>query len=79
MNEGKSLITNNTLYIHKPPHKSVPKNIKDVNLTWLINNCYYVISFIKTLKDWTYNMDLEHKGTRGGTIRSRHFGTLEGY
>ena len=23
-------------------------------------------------------MDLEHKGTRGGTIRSRHFGTLEG-
>ena len=43
--EGKAQITNNRLYIHKPPLNLLPKNIKDVNLTWLINNCYYVISF----------------------------------
>ena len=76
--EGKAQITNNKLYSHEPPLKLLPTDVKDVNLSWLINNCYYVITYTKAEKPWHYNMDLRHKGVRGGSVRTRHFGNLEG-
>lgn len=75
---GKAQITNNPLYHNEPPLKLLPKDIENVNLTWLINNCYYVISYVKSKKNWSYNLDLKHVGKRGGSIRTRHFGKLEG-
>jgi SAM-dependent methyltransferase len=76
--EGKAQISNNKLYRYDPPLKLLPSDVKNVNLCWLINNCYYVITYTKAERSWYYNMDLKHKGIRGGSVRTRHFGNLEG-
>jgi hypothetical protein len=41
-------------------------------------NCFYVITFRKGDGLPPLNLDLPHKGWRGGTMRSRYFGVLEG-
>jgi ubiquinone/menaquinone biosynthesis C-methylase UbiE len=76
--EGKAQITNNKLYRYEPPLRLLPNDVENVNLSWVINNCYYVITYTKAKKSWHYNMDLQHKGVRGGSVRTRHFGKLEG-
>ena len=45
---GKSLITNNILYNLDPPMEMLPKSAKNVNLSWVINNCFYVIILLET-------------------------------
>ena len=75
---GKSLITNNILYNLDPPMEMLPKSAKNVNLSWVINNCFYVIEYIVGDKNWDANIDIPHVGRRGGSIRTRHYGQLEG-
>lgn len=75
---SKSLITNNILYDLEPPIDKIPTSAKEVNLSWVINNCFYVIEYIVGSKDWNANIDIPHLGRRGGSIRTRHYGQLEG-
>ena len=75
---GKSLITNNILYNLDPPIDMIPLSARDVNLSWVINNCFYVIEYIVGNKNWDANIDIPHVGRRGGSIRTRHYGQLEG-
>ena len=75
---GKSLITNNTLYNLNPPIDMIPLSARDVNLSWVINNCFYVIEYVVGSKNWDANIDIPHVGRRGGSIRTRHYGQLEG-
>ena len=75
---GKSLITNKILYNLDPPMEMLPKSAKNVNLSWVINNCFYVIEYIVVDKNWDANIDIPHVGRRGGSIRTRHYGQLEG-
>jgi hypothetical protein len=75
---GKSLITNNTLYNLDPPIDMIPLSARDVNLSWVINNCFYVIEYVVGSKNWDANIDIPHVGRRGGSIRTRHYGQLEG-
>ena len=74
---GKALITNNKLYEREPPLNLLPSSAKYVKLDWVINNCFYMIEYIKGL-EWDVNIDIPHVGTRGGSIRTRHFGKIEG-
>ena len=75
---AKSLITNNILYDLEPPMNLIPVSAKNVKLSWVINNCFYVIEYVVGATDWTADINLPHVGRRGGSIKTRHFGKLEG-
>lgn len=75
---AKALIANNKLYQLDPPINFLPSTAKDVNLSWVINNCFYVIEYTVGNKTWSANLDIPHVGKRGGSIRKRYYGQLEG-
>jgi hypothetical protein len=43
-----------------------------------LSNCFYVIEFSVSDRPPPINIDVPHVGTRGGSIRTRYFGQLEG-
>ena len=75
---GGIVTANNPLFSHRLPLESLPVCARDVNVRWIMANCFYVITFRKGDGPPTLNLDLPHKGWRGGTMRSRYFGVLEG-
>jgi len=75
---GRMVITNNPLWSASAPIDLLPFNASDVNLTWLLGNCFYLISFEVSDQPPQINMDVPHKGRRGGSMRTRFFGQLEG-
>jgi ubiquinone/menaquinone biosynthesis C-methylase UbiE len=60
------------------PIDSLPPEATDVSVRWLLGNCFYLIAFTVGAGTPRLNMDLEHKGKRGGTLRTRFYGVLEG-
>jgi hypothetical protein len=44
----------------------------------VLGNCFYVIDFEVSGIGPLMNLDVPHKGSRGGTMRSRYYGRLEG-
>lgn len=70
--------TNNALFKAEAPLAVLPEGARDVNLRWIMGNCFYVIGFRKDVGPPPLNLDLPHKGWRGGTMRSRYFGVMEG-
>ena len=75
---GKMLINNNSLWSEKVPLEHLPINASDINLTYILGNCFYLISFKKRNKLPAIDIDIPHIGHRGGTIRKRYFGEIEG-
>ena len=49
-----------------------------MNLTWVLGNCFYVIDFEVSDSMPLMDIDVPHKGARGGSMRKRYFGLLEG-
>jgi SAM-dependent methyltransferase len=75
---GEMLSNNNPLYRCEIPLKYLPDSARDVNLSWVINNCFYLIDYTVSKEPLYIDIDLKHVGRRGGTIRTRYFGKLEG-
>lgn len=75
---GKMLINNNPLYVYDAPLSLLPDNARSVNLSWELCNCFYVIEFTVSDSPLPINIDVPHIGKRGGSIRTRYFGQLEG-
>jgi ubiquinone/menaquinone biosynthesis C-methylase UbiE len=75
---GKIVTTNNPLFAHKLPLESIPVCARDVNVRWIMANCFYVITFKKGDGAPPLNLDLVHQGWRGGSMRSRYYGVMEG-
>jgi SAM-dependent methyltransferase len=75
---GKMLIRNNPLFIYDAPLSDLPDTARDVKLSWELNNCFYVIEFTVADIPLNINIDVPHLGKRGGSIRTRYFGQLEG-
>jgi len=75
---GKMVINNNSLWAALPPIEKLPVEAVNVNLEWILGNCFYFISFSKNPGGAYINADVPHKGPRGGTMRTRYYGTLEG-
>jgi SAM-dependent methyltransferase len=75
---GKMLIRNNPLYAFDVPLALLPETARDVNLSWEVGNCFYVIDYTVSDQPLDINIDVPHLGTRGGTIRTRYAGQLEG-
>jgi|APSaa5957512535_1039671.scaffolds.fasta_scaffold08172_6 ubiquinone/menaquinone biosynthesis C-methylase UbiE len=75
---GRAAIYNNTLWKVGTPIDLLPENATDVNLSWVFGNCFYLICFQVSADGPYMNMDVPHKGPRGGSMRSRYYGQLEG-
>lgn len=75
---GKMLIRNNPLYASDAPLALLPESARSVQLSWELSNCFYVIAFSVSEGPPPINIDVPHIGTRGGSIRTRFFGQLEG-
>jgi ubiquinone/menaquinone biosynthesis C-methylase UbiE len=70
--------TNNPLFEAEVPLGVLPVGARDVVVRWILGNCFYVIAFRKGDGPPRLNLDLPHRGWRGGTMRTRYFGVLEG-
>ena len=75
---GEMLINNNPLYACNVPLNLVPVTARDVNLSWVIGNCFYLIEFTSSHQDVEVRLDIPHIGRRGGSIATRFLGQLEG-
>ena len=49
-----------------------------MKLSWELSNCFYVIEFQVSTEPLPVDINVPHLGKRGGSIRSRYFGRLEG-
>jgi SAM-dependent methyltransferase len=75
---GKMTVCNNKLWAMEPPLVLLPTTSTDVNLSWILGNCFYLIDFEVGDRLPFINPDVPHKGRRGGSMRTRYFGQLEG-
>lgn len=75
---GRMLVNNNALYAFSAPLQALPETARAVKLSWELSNCFYVIEFQVSNEPLPINIDVLHMGKRGGTIRSRYYGRLEG-
>lgn len=75
---GEIIVTNNPLFKHKVPLECLPQNAGEVTLRWVLGGCFYLIDFKVGDGPPSLDMDLPHKGWRGGTMRTRYYGRLEG-
>lgn len=69
---------NNKLWALEAPMDLLPHGAQDVQLNYVLGNCFYVIGFLSGKEFPMMNIDVPHKGTRGGSARTRFFGQLEG-
>lgn len=70
--------TNNPRFKADAPIWALPVGARNVTVRWIIANCFYVIAFTNGNGPPPLNLDLPHDGWRGGSMRSRYFGVLEG-
>lgn len=75
---GEIVCTNNPLFEYEAPLDALPESARDVTVRWIIGNCFYLIDFRVGNGPPELDLDLPHKGRRGGTMRSRYYGMLEG-
>jgi SAM-dependent methyltransferase len=75
---GDLVITNNPLFKHTVPLACLPECARDVTLRWVLGNCFYLIDFRVGDGPPPADIDLPHKGWRGGSMRTRYYGRLEG-
>ena len=75
---GKMFIENNILWKEKVPLEHLPLYATDINLRYVLGNCFYLIKFKKGSSLPTVDIDVEHIGYRGGSVRKRYFGKIEG-
>ena len=75
---GEMMVTNNPLFKNKVPLECLPEGARNVTLRWILGGCFYLINFKVGVGPPPMDMDLPHKGWRGGTMRTRYYGRLEG-
>ena len=75
---GQMILTNNPLAEYQPPLDCVPATARNVKLSWETGYYFYVIEFTKETEPLSLDPDVPHVGVRGGTMRKRFSGQLEG-
>ena len=75
---GKMIIENNSLYSAIAPIDLLPNSSSNVKLEWIVQNSFYKISFGKRFKSKDINPNVEHKSPRGGSMRKRYHGKIDG-
>lgn len=75
---GKILLNNNPLFRKEIPLKEIPVEARNTSVHWVVNGVYYLIRFTVGDGPPKANFDLQIPGQRGGTLRTRFYGRLEG-
>jgi len=75
---GKMFIKNNNLWEKRLPLEHLPICAHNISIRYVLGNCFYLIGFEKQTDFPDVDIDVEHIGHRGGTVRKRYFGELEG-
>ena len=75
---GKMVVANNPLWSADSLIAHLPFSAINVNLSWVLGNCFYMIEFDKRSEGPRIDPDVPHKGWKGGTMRTRHLGRVEG-
>jgi ubiquinone/menaquinone biosynthesis C-methylase UbiE len=75
---ARVLLNNNALFEAPVPFEQIPVEARDVAVRWMIGGVYYLISFTVGEGEPQADFDLEIPGRRGGTLRTRYYGKLEG-
>jgi ubiquinone/menaquinone biosynthesis C-methylase UbiE len=75
---GRILLNNNPLFKKPIPFADIPIQARDVMVKWVIGGVYYLIEFVVGEGEPKADFDLEIPGKRGGSLRTRYYGRLEG-
>ncbi len=75
---AKMVIANNYLWAANSLIDILPFGATEVNLSWILGNCFYFIDYTKSAKGPHINPDIQHIGWKGGSMRTRYFGQVEG-
>ena len=75
---GRILLNNNPLFKNPVPFEHIPVEARHVTVRWVIGGVYYLIDFVVGDGEPKADFDLEIPGKRGGTLRTRYCGRLEG-
>ena len=72
------LVTTNKQFLADVPLADIPVEARDVCLRWVIGGVFYLIEFRVGESEPEGDFDFEIPGVRGGTLRTRYEGQLEG-
>jgi ubiquinone/menaquinone biosynthesis C-methylase UbiE len=75
---GHILLNNNPLFKNVLPLADIPVEARNLSVQWVIGGVYYLIEFEVGDGEPRANFDLQIPGKRGGTLRTRYYGKLEG-
>ena len=75
---GRILLNNNPLFKNPIPFEDIPVEARNVTVRWVVGGVYYLIEFDVGEGEPKADFDLEIPGRRGGTLRTRYYGRLEG-
>jgi ubiquinone/menaquinone biosynthesis C-methylase UbiE len=74
----QAVANSNDLFLHNPPLDSIPASARNLALHWFFNNGFYLIDYDEAKTPPVGNIDFKIPGLRGGTLRTRLHGQLEG-
>ncbi len=72
------MVKTNPMFEEDLPLVDMPIEARNVNLSWVLGNTFYLIDFEVGVGEPTANFDFTIPGIRGGTYRTRYEGQLEG-
>ncbi len=75
---GKVMLNANPLLKFPVPFENIPVEARNVTVKWIIGGVYYLISFTVGEGEPKGNFNIEIPGRRGGTLKTRYYGQLEG-
>jgi ubiquinone/menaquinone biosynthesis C-methylase UbiE len=75
---ARILLNNNLLFKSVLPLADLPVEARNVSLQWVVGGVYYLIEFEIGEGEPKADFDLVIPGKRGGTLRTRYNGKLEG-
>ena len=73
----KIIVSNSDLYTQNPPVDILPSDACKINIEYILNDTLFIFSFMKTDKPREIK-DIMIPGSRGGTLKTRYYGKLEG-
>jgi ubiquinone/menaquinone biosynthesis C-methylase UbiE len=75
---GQVLMHTNPHYRHELPLAHLPVEARNVVVRWLLGGMSYAIEYEVGVGEPAADFDAEIPGPRGGTLRTRYYGQLEG-
>lgn len=75
---GKILINHNEHYKNHFDLSALPIEARNVNMSWILNGAGFCLEFEVGEGEPEADFDFDIPGVRGGTLRTRYYGKLEG-